>query len=298
MMQIRDLLVFLPVSLSLACSSSSGGSAPDAGASFDGPGASFDGSGPSRDAAKESGPAPDGGSPDGSSSGGTISGGDFLIGEDTLVGSASDVYAGGLFALYPANGTCPPAPAVPSGCSYDDCYSGPKSEKALSAGTVSVTGGTPTMTMTQNSQGAYSFSQQTGELAGSGMLTFSATGGDVPAFTVSIPKIAYASLTAPAQNQNVPRSQDLTVSWTGGTPGASVYLRVLNNQQEVTCVFDAAAGTGTVPSALLQKLPAASNTPVTFSGFAQASVMAGSVPVHVNSFHKDIMASDITVNLQ
>jgi hypothetical protein len=301
----RNLLVLFPTFLSLACSSSSGGAAPDAGPTFDGSGPTFDGSRSTGDAASDSGrmtdgsgPVADGGTPDGSSDGATLAVGAFAVNEDTLTGSASDVYSSGAFFDYEANDPCSPFPTtLPKGCTYNACYSGPKVVKYLSAGTVTVSGGTPTMTMTPGSNGTYSFAQQTGELAGTGMLTLSATGGDVPAFTVSFPQITYASLTAPSQSQTLPRSQDMTVTWTGGTAGTSVYFRLLNNQQEIQCVFDAAAGTATVPSAILQKMPSA-EAGYTFTAFTQASVTAGTVPVGVWSYHADIMAEDGRLTLQ
>jgi hypothetical protein len=84
-------------------------------------------------------------------------------------------------------------------------------------------------------------------------LGVSASGADVPAFaahTIQSPGEVTAIMPA-----TITTSQDFTLTWSGGEPGATVIIGVarggFNGSEGVTCTFDATAGTGTIPQSLL-----------------------------------------------
>jgi len=86
------------------------------------------------------------------------------------------------------------------------------------------------------------------------MIGVAASGDVVPAFamqTITVPPAL--RLTAPAENDAGPvtidTSRDLEVAWSGGQPGLQL---IFNLAPGGTCVWDAAAGRGTVPSAVLR----------------------------------------------
>ncbi len=101
--------------------------------------------------------------------------------------------------------------------------------------------------------------------SGGEALAVSAAGGNVPAFdgTVSAPAPGIAltaPVLAPPQKAEVDRSRGLTVSWSGGGAGTLTVSATAAVQGGgsalVTCRFDAAKGTGQMPTKLLSKLPA------------------------------------------
>ena len=85
------------------------------------------------------------------------------------------------------------------------------------------------------------------------VLGVSGSGADVPAFAMQTVKSPGKVTT------NVPTaidtSQDFTLAWSGGEPDATVIVGIArgvpNGSAGVSCTFDATAGTGTIPKALL-----------------------------------------------
>jgi hypothetical protein len=80
----------------------------------------------------------------------------------------------------------------------------------------------------------------------------SASGAVVPAFanqTWVVPPLI--TLTAPPLDVPLPTSSDVVFAWTGGIPGAQVVLFFLSRQSQVYCGFDAMAGQGVVPQAVV-----------------------------------------------
>jgi hypothetical protein len=95
------------------------------------------------------------------------------------------------------------------------------------------------------------------------MITAKASGGDVPAFTLSTPAPALLGLVSPMSTGlmlDVSTSQDFTLTWSG-TSNDKVQVALFNlatppsPEVVVECTFDASAGTGTVPVSLMSKLP-------------------------------------------
>jgi hypothetical protein len=144
----------------------------------------------------------------------------------------------------------------------------------VSAGIINVTGTTqPIMMMPTASKTYDTFMVANPLFSGGENITFAAAGADVPAFTKSITAPTKATITAPAKPSatspylTISRSQDFSLSWTGGGTGL-VQLALNSNsaEQRLFCRFEASAGSGKVPSAALAMLPAGNG------GFAMASI--------------------------
>lgn len=90
-------------------------------------------------------------------------------------------------------------------------------------------------------------------------LTFSASGGDVPAFADSVRLPPAFQVTSPALSDtlSIPLTEDLTTTWINGGSGTtyvSLYGLAAETYTILSCPFEATAGTGTVPASLLSKL--------------------------------------------
>jgi uncharacterized protein (TIGR03437 family) len=117
---------------------------------------------------------------------------------------------------------------------------------------------------------------------------FTAKGGggqgvDVGSFTVAIPSTPQITLSNPGATIN--RSQDLTVNWSfggAGTSGLAVliegtnYTTLSNQAVSFLCSAAASAGTFTVPSYILERLPA---TDTSSPEAAISILLAGAVPM-------------------
>ncbi|MCA9591371.1 MAG: hypothetical protein KC657_39015 [Myxococcales bacterium] len=85
----------------------------------------------------------------------------------------------------------------------------------------------------------------------------SASGAAVPAFTTSVTGPTRVALNLPDDGGiQISKAADFTFTWTGGVANQILQLNLSRgpNDPVIFCAFDAAAGTGTVPSALLMKL--------------------------------------------
>ncbi|MEA2746303.1 MAG: hypothetical protein QOI41_446 [Myxococcales bacterium] len=147
----------------------------------------------------------------------------------------------------------------------------PAPVSGLNAGTISLAGsGTPASAslvygpvMNQPGLSGYATAKgSTAIYAAGDMLSVTGAGGpDLPGFaaqTLAAP--TQVVVTAPACNGTCPdldRTQDLVVTWTGAGAGKVVvtFETIADTQAVIVqCKFDPAAGTGTVPAALLGKL--------------------------------------------
>jgi hypothetical protein len=152
------------------------------------------------------------------------------------------------------------------------------------AGTLTLTGGMQTVTLTPGTDGSYSDASGTTALWNGGeTLTITASGGTVPAFSGSLRAPTPITVTGlagaawPTAMVNVARTTDLVVTW---TPASGTVLIGIGNQTSgMTCLFDASAGTGTIPSQALQML-AAGMAELDVSSGDQQMLMAGSIPVN------------------
>ena len=160
------------------------------------------------------------------------------------------------------------SPTVTSGaCAfYSGCTS--TSPAAVSAGTLTISGGNlgSGIAVMPDSTNAYNYTAASAMFSAGQTLTVSASGGTVPAFgPESVVAPPAPVLTAPASNggsYTIPTSSDLTVTWTGGQAGAQVLVEGTNTgtpQDYFSCIWDGAAGQGTVPRAVLAGLAGTSN---------------------------------------
>jgi hypothetical protein len=132
-----------------------------------------------------------------------------------------------------------------------------------SAGSISVDGLPMQVILTQMTSGMFVgqynvFQQYMPLFSGGEQLTVRATGSDVPAFTGVVTAPEEPTVRAPLPSQ-APRSQDLTLSWTGGGAGEvrlSLSVPQMMANPGLDCSFSAAGGSAVIPSAALQTLPA------------------------------------------
>lgn len=140
-----------------------------------------------------------------------------------------------------------------------------------SAGTITFTSTDPagSASLSPNTSGQYSDPatiQFDGNFTGKEHALFKASGGQVPAFeqAVDFPQLLWLSSPATTSATTpISRSQDLPLQWTRGVKGVSLIVvgssARLDGQPGVSslfCTFPSEPGTGTVPSAALQRLEA------------------------------------------
>jgi hypothetical protein len=131
------------------------------------------------------------------------------------------------------------------------------------AGTITISGGLQTVVMTSGPSGYDGFTSDAALWAGDETLTVSAVGAGIAAFEATIVAPRHLEITAPLYTIGMPldvdRASDFTLTWTGSSAGE---LRVqLVGPQElpapqiaVTCTFDPAAGSATIPAAALSRI--------------------------------------------
>lgn len=100
--------------------------------------------------------------------------------------------------------------------------------------------------------------------AGGNSITFAAAGGDVIAFADTVVAPTPLRVTSPAlpSGLSIDTSKDLVFDWTGSSVGMVAFnVRTTTStfgtplgSSFVSCQFDTSALTGTIPTALLQKL--------------------------------------------
>jgi hypothetical protein len=141
-------------------------------------------------------------------------------------------------------------PEVDAGVPYD------------SAGTLTLSGGklTSPLDFATSDDGAYAIDDTHLDVTAGQTLTVTASGAAVPAFTQSIVAPAGIDLTKPTAGSDgqyaISTSADLAVAWSGGQTGDSVLFEGLSGGSAYyfACTWDATAGAGTVPKAILAQL--------------------------------------------
>jgi hypothetical protein len=129
----------------------------------------------------------------------------------------------------------------------------------VSAGAITVMGNGMTVTLPPDGEGSYNSQSEAGNpFPPDTVMMVSAAGAAVPAFSGSVTMPSPAAIAD--LGDMIPRDQDLTVNWTGGSAGATLRLslttQMTSDTLEIDCSFDAAAGTDVVPAQLLSLLPA------------------------------------------
>jgi hypothetical protein len=184
-----------------------------------------------------------------------------------------------------------PAQRTIGACSVGQC-SFAISASAPTAGEIVISGGSTEIAMSPDAGGSYALSDVPGTLfTGGESLTFVASGGEVPGFsgTIVAPtplELAEPQLPdSPTTAVTLVRGAPLTVAWTGTSSGV---MRVQLARQPrdvattVTCRFDVAAGTGTVPADLIAQLPTGTGA-IVFSQLSASDVTAGEWTVSIEA---------------
>ena len=149
-----------------------------------------------------------------------------------------------------ANGACQQTTSGPC-VTYSCAATGPQMKSNAGTLSLSVNGSVIAKPMPNPQDNSYF--TDTIKFSPGDELGVSASGADVPAFAMhTITSPGKVTATAPA---TLSTSQDFTLAWSGGEPGASVTIGIargaFNGSEGVSCMFDATAGTGTIPKELL-----------------------------------------------
>ena len=109
----------------------------------------------------------------------------------------------------------------------------------------------------------FAFSPDSPAFGGGETITFSASGGTVPAFTQDLtvpPTMTLTSPTLPADDHlKVSRAGDVVLTWTGGIAGVDMDVGGQDaSLRSLYCRVDSIKGTLTLPAAALSQLPAGS----------------------------------------
>ena len=149
-----------------------------------------------------------------------------------------------------------------AGCTVETCQlAGPGLGTVVSAGAISVSGGSYPLVMEQVNGGQYGAvfddGGSTALWRGGEQLTVQAAGGDVPAFAQDVVTPTEVMILTPMPPL-LSRAAPFAFSWLGASAGlltvdASETVGATSFYAE--CQFDVAAGTGTVPRETLQQLP-------------------------------------------
>jgi hypothetical protein len=233
------------------------------------------------DAADGGGGGGDGGGSGGDGGGGGGDGG--VTGKYTAaMGTTLTKYAQGMATIaqhaeYASFYLTPPAAGLPINCTgttdgacsavecvLGDAGAGDAGVQYLSAGLVSMSGGTTPVMLTRAAGGTYS-AQGMGALWTGGAMLKMTTTGDMAGVatpldigvvaphqvTVTTPQIMGLSPIA------VSRAQPFPVAWTGGAEGTvrvSFGELVAGRSRAISCEFPASSGSGSIPTSMLSKL--------------------------------------------
>jgi hypothetical protein len=195
-----------------------------------------------------------------------------------------------------SNGSCTSVTQGP--CQVQTCAANPSQ---VSAGAVSVTGTNLAVMLQPQANGMYSsVTASPTQLFNEGAtLTVNAAGGVVPAFNGSLTAPSRVLITTPAQGAgtiSVDRTKGFTVAWSGSSAGdVVVYLDGgAGRGTQLTCQFAASGGTGTIPAAALQLLPAGSGG-YSMSTETSSTVRAGDWAVQLSATFEAVWSQDQTI---
>lgn len=167
-------------------------------------------------------------------------------------------------------------------CLLADCVKNPPSP--ASAGTITVTGASLPVSLVPRADKTYAAvaAMQQAFFTGGETVTFAGEGADVPAFTVSVVTPLKATITMPVEPAStspylmLDRTYGFTARWTGGGSGEIqiFFSGGTGSNLFINCRFPASAGTGTIPAAVVGRLPAGQGS-FAMSANAEAQVIAG-----------------------
>jgi hypothetical protein len=171
-------------------------------------------------------------------------------------------------------------------CTYFSCSSS-TTPVGLSAGTLVISGGSiPTsVTISPDADNMYSYEAQGALFTAGQTLSVSASGATVPAFgPVSLVAPGLPILVSPANvggTYTIPTSVDLAVAWSGGEAGAVMMLEgtLQGSLNYFECEWDASAGAGVVPQAVLAGLAGQSSAVLIYGQSTATSFTAGGYSV-------------------
>jgi hypothetical protein len=180
---------------------------------------------------------------------------------------------GGFAVMAPTSAACTAIKA--QGCSVSACdltggtMSDPRNlVGALNAGTITIAASGGSLKLPYG-DGSYNADGETQLFVGGSAISIAGGGGaDLPAFAaqrlvaptdivVTSPSCSVDSLRSDAGCGDLDRTTDLSVTWTGG--GAGIVVAHLETATDTTatyvsCVFEAAGGSGTIPATILGML--------------------------------------------
>ncbi|MFO0548897.1 MAG: hypothetical protein U0271_10945 [Polyangiaceae bacterium] len=151
-------------------------------------------------------------------------------------------------------------------CTFVSCFApaGLPVVPPFGAGTIEFSGGAQTVALTPNAQNLYSGGNDTQHYFVDGdVVTISATGDAVPAFSSTLTAPDVVNLTSDQLGAAIDSTSDLLVTWAAGPTEGSLTIMfgaytsdaTGGTSHNLTCVYDITAGSATVPAAALQLLP-------------------------------------------
>jgi hypothetical protein len=162
-----------------------------------------------------------------------------------------------------------------------------------SAGTLAVDGAAQPVSLAPNDDNSYTrVMSDTPLYVGGETLAFSASGGDVPAFSDTVTAPGKAQITSPAkpaQYLDVDTMTGLRITWTGGGTG-SLQLALFagtTTTLSVSCRFPIAAGSGMVPAVTLGSLPVGQGG-YTMAAVAETEVDAGDWAITLDAYYNAV----------
>jgi hypothetical protein len=153
------------------------------------------------------------------------------------------------------------------------------STTAVSAGTVAISGLGAAIALSPDGNNRYLSTVSTGQpiFVGGEHLTATVTGATAPGFSATLtaptrPTVTSPSAPAAGGQLALARSSDFAVHWTGGS--AQVWVTLVSAHTTLVCSFDASAGSGTIPAAIMGMLDAGSGS-FGASSFATSEMIVG-----------------------
>jgi hypothetical protein len=182
-------------------------------------------------------------------------------------------------------------------CTFSLCYTDNEDKLHVSAGDLTVEGVKPFSdgVIQPNQELLYAaVADDGGLLAGGSTITVKASGGQVPAFSISTTApdpivVPYLEMHHGAFQLNP--AYDFPLAWTNGKDGTvEVELTASEHPGNLVCVFPAAAGNGVVPAGTLQKMftktGAAFGGSMNIRAITRTKVAAGKFAIDMSVAHR------------